>query len=220
MIKIIAASFLILTQFIYGADIPKSIDYYSAKGIKVEFIELQDPLHIKLKLPNGQTMYIEHIDKDFEDLYALQTGQEKTGEKLIMLLKYTNQDGVQIYVPQLKRHFKIIGTMKEHPIDIAEEECIGEFSSTSGMVECSNLALNAWDAELNRAYKSLGASKNTSLKKAQIAWLKYRDAQVAALREEFGTREGTIWRVILMGYIVDLTKTQANILKSMNSESF
>lgn len=216
----IPALFLFLGVFpLHAAEMPKSLDYYSEKGIEVEFIELQDPLLVKLKLPDGKAMHIEHIDKDFEALHALQNKQEKTGKKLIYLLKYTNKEGPQIYVPQSKRYFKILGSIENHPIDIALQECFSEFYSTSGMIRCEQLALDAWDAELNRVYKALGGGKNTSLKKAQIAWVKYRDAQTEALRKEFGTREGTIWGVILMGYIVDITKTQANVLKTMNSKS-
>ena len=219
MIKTIVGILLILALPLYAVEMPKSLDYYSEKGIEVEFIELQDPLLIKLKLSDGKTMYVEHIDKDFEALYALQSEQEKIGKKLICLLKYTNKDGVQIYVPQSKRYFKILGSIENHPIDTALQECLGEFYSTSGMIRCEQLALDAWDAELNRAYKSLGGSKNTALKKTQVAWLKYRDAQIDALRDEYGVREGTIWGIILMGYIVDITKTQANLLKTMNSKS-
>jgi uncharacterized protein YecT (DUF1311 family) len=134
-------------------------------------------------------------------------------------LKYTNRDGVQLYVPKLKKHFKIIGTIEEHPIDLALQECASEFYSTIGMVECSTLALDAWDAELNRAYKALGGSKNTTLKKAQLAWIKYRDAQKAAFIEEYADSEGTIWRIFIASDILDLTKAQANILKEMNSKT-
>ncbi len=78
-----------------------------------------------------------------------------------------------------------------------------------------NLALKAWDAELNRAYRGLGGSKNDKLKQAQLAWIRFRDAQTEYLREEYGKRDGSIWDIRYMHQIVNLTKTQANLLKSL-----
>ncbi|MHA6289475.1 lysozyme inhibitor LprI family protein [Maricaulis sp. CAU 1757] len=71
-----------------------------------------------------------------------------------------------------------------------QANCIGEYSSlcmdqpenqtTAGMIECTVAEFEVWDAKLNTAYTELHASlppsRANSLRDAQRAWIRLRDA--------------------------------------------
>jgi uncharacterized protein YecT (DUF1311 family) len=86
---------------------------------------------------------------------------------------------------------------KDHPIDKTLEVCLQENLSTAGMVECIGQGYEMWDRELNRAYKALDrqldAKGKASLKKAQLAWLKYRDAEFGLLDSIYSKLQGTAY---------------------------
>lgn len=199
---------------------PKSIDDYYAKGIKAKFIELREPEEIVLKLLDTNTTISGHYTGvEYKTLEAWKDNQTKLGKKPILVLKYTNKHGTEVYNIQEKIHFKLTGNIVEHPITIALSDCKETFYPTFGMIDCMYLGLEAWNAELNRAYKALGGDDNTELKKAQLAWIKYRDAQAALIRKEYGNRDGTMWRFIIVDAIVNMTEQQAKLLHSMSRKS-
>jgi len=201
-------------------EMPKSIDDYYAQGIKVEFIELKDPEKIVLKLlDTNRTISGNYTGAEYKTLKAWKENQTKLGRKPILVLKYTNKHGTEVYDIQEKIYFKLIGNIDEHPITIAISDCKDTFYPTFGMIDCMYLGLEAWNAELNRAYKALGGDDYTELKKAQLAWIKYRDAQAALIRKEYGNREGTMWRLIIVDAMVNMTEQQAKLLHSMRRKS-
>src|SRR5205807_4627277 len=69
----------------------------------------------------------------------------------------------------------------KHPIDKALDACLDKNTSTAGMTNCIGEAYGKWDRELNRLYaelmKRLGADGKSTLKEAQVQWLKFRDAE-------------------------------------------
>ncbi len=72
---------------------------------------------------------------------------------------------------------------EEHPIDIDLAACLDIDSnmSTLGMISCIQAAEDAWDGELNLIYRELMGTLDSSgqegLRKAQRAWVAWRDAE-------------------------------------------
>lgn len=220
--KIFVGILLTLTLPLFAIEIPQSIDYYYEKGVEIESIilpdsEYNDPGYIRLKLSSGEEVNAEYSGIEYKTLYELKQDKEK--KKSRWILKYTLKDGAIVFDKESKEYFKLTGEINKYLINNATSLCIDEFGSTSGMVRCMGFALHAWDAELNRVYKALGGNKNASLKKAQMAWLKYRDAQTEAFIKEYGSRSGTIWRLTAQSLINEITENQVHILESMNSKS-
>jgi uncharacterized protein YecT (DUF1311 family) len=89
------------------------------------------------------------------------------------------------------------GPKKDHPIDRTLELCLQKDFTTAGMVECIGRAYEMWDRELNRAYKALDrqldAKGKASLKKAQLAWLKYRDTEFELIDSIYSKLQGTAY---------------------------
>lgn len=80
--------------------------------------------------------------------------------------------------------------VKPHPIDIAYDKCIGKyaddpnFENSPGPIRaCEAEALRQWNAELARL---VAADKRPAAKAEQAAWVRRRDAQVAALKKQLG----------------------------------
>lgn len=216
MIKIFVV--ILLTLPLFAIEIPKSLDHYYEKGIEVEFIELFDPGYIKLKFPDGETLDAEYNSIEYETLDEWKQEQDKANKRPILILEYTLKEGAIIHDKESKVYVRLRGEIYKYLINNATALCTEELYSTSEMVSCMGLALHAWDTELNRLYKALGGNKNTSLKKAQMAWLKYRDAQQEALTKEYGSRLGTIWRLTAQSLINDITENQVHVLEMMNSK--
>jgi uncharacterized protein YecT (DUF1311 family) len=88
-------------------------------------------------------------------------------------------------------------TKREHPIDKALTACMEKDPSTAGMVECLNIAYEAWDKELNRVYGALMSKLPTegkaSLKAAQLEWIKYRDLEFKLISSVYSNLEGTMF---------------------------
>jgi uncharacterized protein YecT (DUF1311 family) len=87
-----------------------------------------------------------------------------------------------------------------------DKSCDG---STAEMVECFKAKTAQWDKRLNIAYpKALNAAQpkqREQLRKAQRAWVAYRDAN--CLYKDMG--EGTIARIQAADCMYSMTKTRA-----------
>ena len=86
----------------------------------------------------------------------------------------------------------------QHPIDTWYEEKMAEetVSSTASMREITYQAQVKWEAEMNKVYKRLmqkltQPQKNT-LRRAQLQWLKFRNAEGQAILEIVSAQQGTI----------------------------
>lgn len=217
MIKLLAVPIcLLISMAAHSGGVPDSINYYSEKGVEVTFVDLHDPGDIVLKLKDGETIRTTYSGVDFETLWAWEKEQNRTGKMRKLDLIYTNESGVQVYDKKSGITFTLSGTMDKHPIDRALKQCRKEHATTIGISDCKQLALIAWDSELKRAYKNLGGDENAELEKAMVAWIKFRNAQIKYLRDEYGKRNGTIWGLVYMDHVIDITKNQAKVLKCVS----
>lgn len=74
------------------------------------------------------------------------------------------------------------GTDKPHPIDVEAGKRMETAMTTVDIRDAQGQAYQAWDKELNRIYRELmrGLDKDSAakLKKAQKAWIAFRDSEV------------------------------------------
>ena len=100
----------------------------------------------------------------------------------------------------------------QHPIDVANDACQQDDSSTLGISSCLAEATARWDRQLNLNYQRLlgrlDAEQQAPVKAAQRAWLAWRDAQSAAISATY-QREGTMWGLVSAGRRLDLVREQA-----------
>lgn len=100
-----------------------------------------------------------------------------------------------------------------HPIDAQfEREMDKSGGVTPLMRDAQDRAYDQWDRELNWEYKELmsllSAEEKDSLKKAQRAWLAFRDAETTFWWSESISDGGTLQPVIVSGYGLDLLKAR------------
>lgn len=213
--KKLAIFLLFYSSICFSDSFSESIDYYSKKGVPAKFVGIHDPGYVVIELDSGEVIDTTYSGIDFNTLYEWEKSVEKTKVKRDVKIIYTRADGVMVVDLKTNTKFKLDGALKLHPIDIAGDECESQHSSTMGIKNCKRIVLEAWDYELNRAYKALGGSDNSELKTAQLAWIEFRDHQIAYLQSEYGSRKGTIWGVVYMSHVVSLTKEQARRLQSI-----
>lgn len=102
-----------------------------------------------------------------------------------------------------------------HPIEIEISKLLDQDQSTNGQVQAFAKGFDLWDAELNKVYKQLMSAygKNEALKKslkeAQLAWLKFRDAEFEHLRNAFLTKDGSMYRIFLASDRMNVVKERA-----------
>jgi len=105
----------------------------------------------------------------------------------------------------------------KHPIDRWFESCLAKDNSTAGMRECSSVAYDKWDKELNKNYrdlmKSLPADAKAVLKTAQLQWIKFKDAEFKLIDVTEGRNEGTMWLTVTDGHRLDFVRKRALELK-------
>ena len=108
----------------------------------------------------------------------------------------------------------------KHPIDIKLEKCLSIDSNqtTLGMIQCSSIAENEWDKELNKYYNllltKLNVDEKQKLKNTQRYWLIYRDNELSFSGTMYYNMEGTMWRVAAAGRSCDIVKERALELKN------
>jgi uncharacterized protein YecT (DUF1311 family) len=131
-----------------------------------------------------------------------------------LVLAYSMDYGATVVDPETQDATSIRSITKDHPIDRMTDQCLEKNSSTGGMVGCYAKALSMWDKELNRFYgelmNKLDPNQKQTLQTAQREWVRYRDAQKAAIVAIY--TEGTISRIEQAMAINDLTKQQAEKL--------
>lgn len=131
-----------------------------------------------------------------------------------LILAYSVDYGAALVDPETQDATSIRFVTKDHPIDRMTGQCLEKNSTTGGMVDCYAKALSMWDKELNRFYgelmNALNPSQKQTLQAAQREWVRYRDAQKAAIVAIYN--EGTISRIEQAMAINDLTKEQAQKL--------
>ena len=82
-------------------------------------------------------------------------------------------------------------------------------STTYDIAGCLDQRSKVWDKRLNDAYQALmkisSPVQRTALKKAQLAWLRYRDANCAY----YETEAGTIRMIDVASCMRDMTQSRA-----------
>lgn len=108
---------------------------------------------------------------------------------------------------------------KTHKIDLELKNCLAkeENKSTAAMSQCLYDALDNWDLELNATYKILQTKLNSNakekLKDSQRQWIKFRDKEVEFINETYGKADGTMWRVIKIDKILEITRNRTEELQ-------
>ena len=89
-------------------------------------------------------------------------------------------------------------TVSAHPIDTALKEKMDADSTTSGMIEACQWAVQEWDKLLNENYKTLMTKLDKEnqelLRASQLAWIKYRDLEFKFNYNFWGGFDGTMYR--------------------------
>jgi uncharacterized protein YecT (DUF1311 family) len=105
-----------------------------------------------------------------------------------------------------------------HPLDQAFEACVATDGSTAGMHACNEAFRPKWDAELNRYYALLGGDKNAALRRTQVAWIAFRDAEFAWIEAHYGqiytlSGGGTMWGLLANSSKTDVIRSRVLTLR-------
>ena len=110
----------------------------------------------------------------------------------------------------------------KHEIDIFVDKAMDKDPSTAGMVKAAEEGEKMWDVELNKYYKLLSAAidneSKAALKKAQLAWISFRDAEFSMTGLFYSKKDGTMYRVIAACTRLEIVKKRALTLKSLYEE--
>jgi len=134
----------------------------------------------------------------------------------------------------MKNHFKqglLLSLLLVSGIALAEttpdiedifNKCRDKAENTVQMNECSSNRLEAYDAQLNNAYKkSLAKCSETEhpkqckeeLKEAERNFVKYKESMLSHLEKHSLFHNGTIFNSIYLNFAADLTKLQYDTLQ-------
>lgn len=106
-------------------------------------------------------------------------------------------------------------TEYKHPIDVAFEDCLNNENnySTTGTVNCTQDAYDAWDKELNSVYKKLmkelPTNEKAALKKAQVEWIKFRDLEFKNIDSIYDLFSGTMYIPMRLNEKMELVRRRA-----------
>ena len=106
-----------------------------------------------------------------------------------------------------------------HKIDLELKNCLAaeENKSTAAMSQCLNDALAEWDLELNATYKllqtKLDSKAEQKLKDSQHQWIKFKQKEVELINATYGKANGTMWQVIKMDKILEITRNRTQKLQ-------
>lgn len=109
----------------------------------------------------------------------------------------------------------------QHPIEAELNRCMEspEGMSTHGMRACLGAATEAWDKELNRIWgalmRELPAPAKDSLRAAQRKWIAFRDAELEALANAYGSMPGTMFLVMHADAVSTLTRDRVRQLDAL-----
>ena len=121
--------------------------------------------------------------------------------------------GLVVLAPLASAAEPFCNTNSVHPIDAQlEREMNASGGVTEHMRNAQGRAYKQWDRELNIVYKELmnhlSAEEQDSLRKAQKAWLVFRDAETEFLWSESISGGGTLQAIIVSDYSLELLKTR------------
>lgn len=100
-------------------------------------------------------------------------------------------------------------------IDARLDECLAgeKGQTTAGMIGCTGMAIDAWDAAMNRSYQramtALDPKSRALLRTAQRQWIAFRDAEKAALSGPWSADQGTLAQVRIAAALLSLVRERA-----------
>jgi uncharacterized protein YecT (DUF1311 family) len=170
----------------------------------VAFEQTSDP-HV-VRLGDGRALTVIYAEGDWEKT-------EDWAEGRSLILGFDPERGTVLADPRSGFVVPVVDDLgDQHPIDVANDACQDDDSSTLGISRCLAEAAARWDRQLNINYQRLinvlDAEKQAPVKAAQRAWLAWRDAQFAAISATY-QREGTMWGLVSAGHRLDLVREQA-----------
>jgi uncharacterized protein YecT (DUF1311 family) len=106
---------------------------------------------------------------------------------------------------------------EESVIDKELKQCKINPNTVSDMaiVNCYTTAAKSWDKVLNDEYKSLisdtelSKAFKDSLKKSQLAWIKYRDLNIDTINRFYDNEHGSYWQIVSTENKMNITKNKA-----------
>lgn len=100
-----------------------------------------------------------------------------------------------------------------HFISEEMDQCMEKDPSTSGQLECMEIAFDKWDEELNRVYTILMTNLDTESKEAlqesQRRWIKFRDSELNFLGCYYENFSGTMYVPMQAYSELKITKERA-----------
>lgn len=176
----------------------------------VKYSENHDPSMVWLA--DGRKLEVIYGSIPWEEVQTWSKGR-------MLILGYRIGVGTVLYDVETKKELPVVSGMDKHPLDLLLERCLEENWTTRGMIECYGNANNSWDLELNAHYKRLMATLNSeqkaSLRKSQIAWIKFKDAQLESIGAIYD-RDGTMWGIVRSQQAMSVTRDQALRLNSFS----
>jgi uncharacterized protein YecT (DUF1311 family) len=111
---------------------------------------------------------------------------------------------------------------EQSTIDVTLNQCLNQADTTLALMQCQDAATQEWDKEMNTQYsalmKKLSGQPREKLRAAQRAWMKYREAWLAASRSQLNT-QGTLGPVALAAQSTALVRNQTLQLQSLANGS-
>lgn len=139
-----------------------------------------------------------------------------------LILGYAAGSGVVLFDPASGKSIPVLyGLGERHPIDLLVRRCLDLDETTPATIGCHVMGREHWDKELNRVYAALLASLDEDhrgpVRASQRQWLKFRDAEFAALDAVYD-RDGTQWRIVGSKRRTELVRERAQTLAILYSE--
>lgn len=127
--------------------------------------------------------------------------------------------GMMVFLFSSGRLWASGGDGDKDPIDLQRETCIEQNPTTVGMVECTVKAMEAWEQELNRVYqellKRLPPEDQDALRKAQQAWLAWRDAEFRLIEQVYDRQAGTMFVSLMAAEKMKIVRTRVAQLRTL-----
>lgn len=112
-------------------------------------------------------------------------------------LEWSAESGIELIdVANNSRMRAVFAAADAHPIDLLADDCMQQPPFDDA--QCLDQAYQRWDREVTRCYRELlkrtpVKSARDRLRSAQRHWTTFRDAQIAAIGQIIGGRDGTVW---------------------------
>lgn len=133
-------------------------------------------------------------------------------ESSLLKVSFSLDSGGVVVNESTGARFEVIGEGVAGLIELTRQQC---FKEGHPAFICNQKIYDAWDAELNRAYKNLGGSKNTLLRDSQRAWLVFFEHEKEFLKEYYSDKEGSFGEFQYMARVAELLEARVKQLHSV-----